>query len=881
MDRSVQQPDLQRLRVVIRGAVQGVGFRPFVYRLATEMQLPGWVINNSQGVFIEVEGAKPRLDEFLLRVSREAPPRAFIQSLESSFLDPAGFTAFEIRHSEESGAKTVLVLPDLAACPDCLRDIRDPANRRYRYPFTNCTNCGPRFSIIEALPYDRPNTAMKIFPLCDECRAEYVNPLDRRFHAQPNACPKCGPHLELWDRAGAVLATHGDALLAAAEAIRRGQIVAVKGIGGFHLMADARNEEAVRTLRQRKHREEKPFALMYPSLELVKEHCEVSALEERLLLSPESPIVLLKKRGEEKRADEAGIFSSPHSSLLTPSVVLAPNPNLGVMLPYTPLHHVLMGELGFPVVATSGNLSDEPICIDEREALERLAGIADVYLVHNRPIVRHVDDSIVRVVLGRELALRRARGFAPLPVKVQNTEHRIQSTDGQPAVGRTTDDGVQSSIGNRQSAILAVGAHLKNAVAVTVGENAFVSQHIGDLETAQAFEAFRRVIADLTRLYELKPEVVACDLHPDYLSTQYARELVAGSGGAMRLVAVQHHYAHVMACMAENELQGRALGVSWDGTGYGLDGTIWGGEFLQVGRPGSDGAPFERFAHLRTFRLPGGDRAVKEPRRIAAGLLYEMFGDAAFERDDLAPIAALSRAERQVLRQMLHQGLNAPLTSSAGRLFDAVAALAGLRQKVNYEGQAAMELEFEAGRSGGRSDISLQAPSGLTSPRLELRQPPDLSIRREHTEDEKPADAPLPADQTYPFAIDDPPLSAGTSSAIGNRQSAIVNWEPMVRAIVDDVQRAVPVGVIAAKFHNTLAEMIVSVAQQAGERRVVLSGGCFQNRYLLERAVGRLREAGFQPYWHQRVPPNDGGIALGQAMAALCQLSPLNNDDSR
>ena len=430
---------LERLRVVIHGAVQGVGFRPFVYRLATELGLPGWVINSSQGVFIEVEGGRLKLDEFLRRVERERPPRSFIQSLESSFLDPAGYTTFEIRHSEESGVKTALVLPDLATCPDCLHDITNPADRHYLYPFTNCTNCGPRYSVIQELPYDRPNTSMRSFVMCDDCRAEYENPLDRRFHAQPVACPRCGPHLELWDGEGKVLSTHHDALLQAAEAIRRGQIVAVKGLGGFHLMVDARNDAAVHELRRRKHREEKPFALMFPNLEQVRSICDVSDLEERLLLSPESPIVLLHRLDSPSHPGSA----APRLAL---SIAPPPNPSLGVMLPYTPLHHLLMRELGFPIVATSGNLSDEPICIDEHEALERLRGIADLFLVHNRPIVRHVDDSIVRVVLGREMVLRRARGYAPLPVRMGAGERL-----GVPREGVHQRPDLQSLISNLNS----------------------------------------------------------------------------------------------------------------------------------------------------------------------------------------------------------------------------------------------------------------------------------------------------------------------------------------------------------------------------------------------------------------------------------------------
>ena len=844
-----------RLRVVIRGAVQGVGFRPFIYRLATEMGLTGWVINNAQGVFIEVDGSQAQLDAFLLRIEPEKPPHAVIQSLEASHLDAAGFTAFEIRHSEGAGDKTALVLPDLATCPDCRRDIFDPANRRYRYPFTNCTNCGPRFTIIEALPYDRPNTSMRIFPMCAACQAEYDNPLDRRFHAQPNACPVCGPHLALWDADGKTLSSREQALLSAAEAIRQGRIVAVKGLGGFHLMADARNDDAVRLLRRRKRREEKPFALMVPwahgpetlALRHVEALCHVSEIEARLLRSAESPIVLLRRR-----ADSAGALSE--------AVAPPPNPYLGVMLPYTPLHHLLMAELGFPIVATSGNVSDEPICIDERDALERLAGIADLFLVHNRPIVRHVDDSIVRVMGGREAVLRRARGYAPLPigssqrsvvssqmsvvssqmsvVSSQSADDRLAVTDSKEAIvnRQSPIQNPKSKIQNRRS-VLAVGAHLKNAVAISIGDNVFISQHIGDLETTQAYEAFCRVIDSLSALYEWRPDAVACDLHPDYLSTRFAETYAAQRG--LPLIRVQHHMAHVAACMAENDLAGPVLGVSWDGTGYGLDGTIWGGEFLRARSPAQeDGVElFTRVACLRPFRLPGGDLAIREPRRVAMGALFEMFGDAVCEMEDLAPVAAFAPGERALVRRMLAQGINAPVTTSAGRLFDAVASLAGLRQRLNYEGQAAMQLEFAIG---------------------DLR-----------------------TDESYPFSISDLGIAGfGLDAAQSNMQNPKskiqLDWVPLLRAVIDDgraLNRQSPtdprhLGALAARFHNTLVEMILAVARRVKEPRVVLTGGCFQNRYLLERAIQRLRDEGFRPYWHQRVPPNDGGIALGQVAVA-------------
>jgi hydrogenase maturation protein HypF len=751
------------MHITIRGAVQGVGFRPFVYRLASEMKLPGWVLNSPQGVFVEVEGEKPDLDSFLLRIQSEKPALSFIQSLEYFFLDPLHFSGFEIRHSEQTGTKSALILPDIATCGECLSEVLDCSNRRYRYPFTNCTHCGPRFTIIESLPYDRPNTSMKSFEMCRDCREEYENPNDRRFHAQPNACPVCGPHLQLWTTSGRVLSARHDAVMETAAAVREGKIIALKGLGGFHLIADARNPEAVERLRIRKHREEKPFALMYPSLADIRLDCSVSPLEARLLASSESPIVLLESKSRRS---------------ISPTVAPA-NPYLGAMLPYTPLHYLLMKELGFPVIATSGNLSDEPICIDEREALARLSGIADLFLVHNRPIVRHMDDSIVRVMLGREMVLRRARGYAPLPIRCEKSV----------------------------SDILAVGGHLKNTIALSVDRNVFISQHIGDLENQEASEAFQRVIESFRSLYRVDPVRVIADLHPDYLSTKYAREC------GIPLVSVQHHYAHVAACMAENQLDGTVLGISWDGTGYGLDGTVWGGEFLLT-----DETTFSRVASFRKFRLPGSAPAVKEPRRTALGLLYEIMGDSLFDQKDLLPVQAFSESELSVLEQMLHKGIHSPWTTSVGRLFDAVASISGLRQCIKFEGQAAMELEFAIGSES--------------------------------------------TDASYPFAIVERP---GAPDAI---PGMAIDWETSIRAILQDLRNLIPLACISKKFHNTLVEVIIAVARRVAEKRVVLTGGCFQNKVLLEGAVRRLEAEGFRPYWHQRVPPNDGGIALGQIFAA-------------
>ncbi len=741
-----------RQRVYVRGAVQGVGFRPAVYRIATDLGLSGWVINSPAGVEIDVEGPEDAVVRFVPTLLRQKPPRAIVQGLETKHLDPVGHHGFEVRETREQGAATTLVLPDIAVCDDCLRELFDPGDRRFGYPFINCTNCGPRFTIIESIPYDRARTTMARFVMCPACRAEYEDPRDRRFHAQPNACPECGPQLALWDSTGAVLATRAGALAAAAGAIRAGRIVAVKGIGGFHLMCDARNDTAVGELRRRKRREEKPFALMFPGLAAVRAACEVSGLEQQLLASPEAPIVLLRRCG----------------GALSPR--LAPgNPYLGVLLPYAPLHHLLMRDLGFPVVATSGNLSDEPIVTDEHDALDRLSGIADAFLVHDRPIARYADDSIVRIVAGRPMLLRRARGYAPLPL---------------------------ATTGSRES-ILAVGAHLKSTIGFTVDGQLLLSHHIGDLETPQALAGFHEVAARLPGLYGFTPTTIASDLHPDYASTQFAESLPG------RHLGVQHHAAHVFACMADNELTGEVLGVSWDGTGLGEDGTIWGGEFLRV----REGA-FRRVAHLRTFPLAGGDSAAREPRRSALGLLREIEGDAVFARADLGARLGFDAAELKGLRTMFATGTGVTRTSSAGRLFDGVAALAGLRRRAAFEGQAAMELEFAA-----------MGPS---------------------------------EEGAYPFVLD----------------GETVDWAPMVDAIEQEGRSGNGAARLARRFHDTLAEMIVAVAKREGVPRVCLTGGCFQNLVLAEETIERLRENGLTPYWHQRVPPNDGGIALGQLVAA-------------
>jgi len=750
---------IERLHVVLHGAVQGVGFRPAVYRLAEKLRLAGWVRNSGAGLEIEVEGGREQLDHFLYKLKAERPRAAVVTTEEVSRMAPSGSVWFEILPSDETAPKTAAVLPDLATCSECLRELLDPADRRFGYAFTNCTRCGPRYSIVIDIPYDRRNTTMRDFVLCPECRREYGSPKDRRFHAQPNACAACGPRL--WLKPGQ--AQGSAAISAAAEALARGEVVALKGIGGFQLLVDARNRAAVTRLRERKHREHKPLALLMPSLSWVRQNCIVSAAEEEMLVSTAAPIVLLRRKGECDIAPE----------------VAKSSPYLGVMLPYSPLHHLLMADFPFPVVATSGNLSNEPIAFENDEAAERLRDIADIFALHNRPVARPCDDSVAQLSCGRPQVLRRARGYAPLAVDTL--------MDLPP--------------------VLAVGGHLKNTVAIALGRQVFLSQHLGDLDSIESHRAFARAIEDLCRLYRFEPKLVACDLHPDYASTRWA--LLSG----LPAVQVQHHHAHAMACLAENKIAPPALAVTWDGTGYGLDGTIWGGEFL-----GLSDVSFVRVAHFRTFRLPGGEKAIREPRRSAVGLLYEIFGDDAFAMDDLSPVKSFTAPERELLRQMLRKGINAPVTSSAGRIFDALAALTGVRQITGFEGESAMELEF--------------ALDGLTT------------------------------GESYSLAFNE------RDSGTDRQTSFVIDWQPLVLEIIQDLASGVPIANISAKFHNTMVESIIAVARRRNQDVVALSGGCFQNRYLTERAVKRLREEGFSPCWHQRIPPNDGGIALGQAVIA-------------
>jgi hydrogenase maturation protein HypF len=753
--------DARRLRLDLRGFVQGVGFRPFVYRLAGDEGLGGFVRNTGDGVTIEVEGPQSSLRRFLARLDSELPPQAVIHERKSTPLAPCGDSGFAVSPSADGGAHSALAMPDLAICEACLREIFDPADRRYRYPFTTCMHCGPRFSILRALPYDRERTAMQRFALCDACRAEYESPASRRFHAESIACPDCGPQLALWDGEGCVPSRKDTALLDAADALRRGAILALKGLGGFQLLVDASDADAVARLRTRKRRPRKPFALMAPSLASAEIIAELSDVERALLVSREAPIVLLRARRDVS---------------LAPGIAPG-NPNLGIMLPTTPLHHLLLREFGRPVVATSGNVGGEPIAVDEHEAVLRLGGIADMYLVHDRPILHAVDDSVVRMIAGQAVVLRRARGYVP-------------ATIDYPGVKRP---------------VLALGGQQKNAVAIGHGGKIVLGPHIGDLSTLQAREACDRSAAQLCALHGVSPSAVACDAHPDYYTSR------AAARHGLAVARVPHHLAHVLSCMADTGIEAPVLGIAWDGTGYGGDGTVWGGEFLLVRQD-----CYQRLAHFLPFPLPGGEAAVREPRRAAFGIRHALYGDTLSAEPDSTATGQYSPKEREMLRTMLRRRLNSPLTSSVGRLFDAAASLLDLMQTASFEGEAAMAVEFAAERA--------------------------------------PCTAPLPA--PWLVAADD---------------RLVLDWRPTLSALIRGVADGMKAEALAAGLHEALARAIVAVAERAGIADVVLTGGCFQNARLTECAVRELRAAGFRPSWHRRIPPNDGGLAAGQVVfAASC-----------
>jgi hydrogenase maturation protein HypF len=757
---------LTRTRVRVEGIVQGVGFRPFVHALAGRLGLAGLVGNDAGGVFVEVEGAAETVERFLEALATEAPPLAVIERVTATPLPPTGIRGFAIAPSEAGGERQTLVSPDTATCEDCLRELADPADRRYRYPFVNCTNCGPRFTIVRDVPYDRPATTMAGFQMCADCAREYHDPADRRFHAQPVCCPACGPALALLGRDGR--AAPGEPLAEAAARLREGAVVAVKGLGGYHLAADAASEPAVAALRARKHREDKPFAVMVADLDTARALGQVDPAEAAMLTSPRRPIVLLRRR-------------PPGSGAAVAASVAPGNRSLGVMLPYTPLHHLLLAEVGRPIVLTSGNVSDEPIAYLDDEARERLGGIADWFLTHDRPIHVRADDSVVRAFGGRELPLRRSRGFAPQPLGLPWPFPRH---------------------------VLACGAELKHTFCLAKGGHAFLSHHIGDLENYETYRSFTEGVEHFRRLFAVEPVVVAHDLHPEYLSTKYALEL-EGVG----LEGVQHHHAHVAACLADNGEPGPVLGVAFDGLGYGPDGTIWGGELLVA-----DLESFRRVGHLELVPMPGGTAAIKEPWRMAAAWL-----DAAFEGrvPQRLNVVGRNRARWERVVALARSGTASPATSSAGRLFDAVAAILGVRDTINYEGQAAVELE-------------------------QLADPSETAA--------------------YRVRITGPDVDGGLLRLGGT---------DLVRAVVSDVTAGVAAPLVAARFHNGLAGATVAACQQlrdtTGLGTVALSGGVFQNMLLLERTVAALEQEGFRVLVHSRVPPNDGGISLGQAAVAAAR----------
>ena len=735
-----------RLRVRVQGLVQGVGFRPFVWRSATALGLSGWVGNDASGVVMEVEGTSPAVSEFLEQL-RSPPPLARVDDVVSEPLPVLGGAGFEVRASDAAGARRALVAPDAATCTDCLAELHDPRDRRFGYPFLNCTSCGPRYTIVESVPYDRARTTMAPFVMCADCAREYDDPGDRRFHAEPVACPACGPRLTGLDVAGA------------AARLRAGEVVAVKGLGGFHLAADAGSEEAVGALRARKHREDRPFALMVGDVAAAEALCDVEHEELALLTSAARPVVLMRRRDP---------------STVAPSVAPG-SPLLGVMLPYTPLHHLLLEAVGRPLVMTSGNLSDEPIAFRDEDAAERLAGLADATLGHDRVIRTRVDDSVVKVVAGRPVPIRRSRGYVPHPLVLP----------------------VSSPV-----PVLACGAALKSTFCVVRGSEAFVSHHVGDLDDPVTRESYLDGIAHLTALLDVEPQVLAHDLHPDYPSTQYALDR-----DEVERVGVQHHHAHIASCLADNAFAGPVIGVAFDGLGLGPDGTAWGGEFLVAAL-----SDYERVAHLETVRMPGGDAATRQPWRMAAAHLH-----VAYDGDPPAGLAVRRRHRGQwdPVLSLVRSGVSAPLTSSAGRLFDAVSALLGVRDEVSYEGQAAVELEHLAD-PGERGTYAVPVAEGVAQ------------------------------------------VSA------------------LVRAVTEDLLGGVAPARIATRFHHALADLVTAVCTQLREERglstVALSGGVFQNSLLLAGCLDRLQDQGFDVLTHRDVPCNDGGISLGQAAVAAALL---------
>ena len=769
---------LLRVIVNITGSVQGVGFRPFLYRLALCHGVRGKVANDPAGVLLEVEGKGSTVEAFLHDVLQKRPPLAVITGMSRQEAPPLGYSAFVITKSRLDGHRTALIAPDVAVCVDCLREMYDPKDRRYRYPFINCTNCGPRYTIIRELPYDRFKTSMACFTMCPTCQAEYDDPANRRFHAQPNACPNCGPRVWLTTDGQSTEQVAASAIEACAGLLRQGAIAAIKGLGGFHLACDATNAKAVVTLRRRKHREERPLALMVPDLDAAQRLCLLSREAVELLTGPERPIVLAERR-----------TNVPVAAGIAPGLR-----ELGLMLPYTPLHHLLLhGPSGRPrfdaLVMTSGNCRQEPIALGNREALERLGGLADAFLLHDRDIHMRCDDTVARPEAARTCFLRRSRGYVPVPV----------------------------FLGFDVANVLAVGGHFKSTIALSRQQTVFLSQHIGDLENLQTLEFFRQSVRHLKAVLDIHPQVIAHDLHPDYLSTRLALEVED-----VPKIGVQHHHAHIAAVMAEHGLHGPVIGIALDGTGYGLEGHLWGGEILIA-----DHRNFRRAAHLAEVRLPGGEQAVREPWRMALAYLDAVFGSALWDLP-IPWLRELDRARAELLLRAARKGINSPPTSSCGRLFDAIAALAGGRRTVSFEGQAAMELEGVLARTGNGDG--------------------------------------------YPVEID------SESSPL------LLQSAPIVRGVVEDVCNGTTIDIISARFHHTLVELLAEACSQlaraSGLGQVVLSGGCFQNRYLSERLSGVLEQRGLRVYQHQQTPANDGGLALGQVVVASARFAEGNQTRS-
>jgi len=753
---------IQARKVCVRGVVQGVGFRPLVYQLALRNNLKGHVFNTSGDVTITVEGLSGDMESFINQLRANPPPQSRIESIDIEEQPVEGFQGFEIRESRIRKDEYQLVSPDIATCRFCLSEIFNESERRYQYPFTNCTNCGPRFTIIEDMPYDRGNTTMRRFTMCPECSREYNDTDNRRFHAQPNACPICGPALKIIDPSGNDVT--GDPLAIAADLLKQGRILAIKGLGGFLLACDATDDRAVDLLRKRKKRGFKPFAVMVSGIEEAKRYCDISREEEGLLTSPQSPVVLLKNRAS----------SNGMSFLVAPNTIY-----IGIMLPYTPLHHLLLEKTARPLVMTSGNISEEPIAAGNEEALKRLSGIADYFLIHNRDICSRYDDSVAMVVNHKARIVRRARGFAPYPIHLTYIS----------------------------ASILACGAEVKNSFCLTRETHAFLSQHIGDLENLETLEHFEDTIRLYKTLFHIEPEIIAHDMHPDYLSTRYALDFAKTNG--LRCVPVQHHHAHIVSCMADNGVTEPVIGVAFDGTGYGEDGAIWGGEFLLA-----DYSGFKRLAHFEYVPLPGGKAAIERPYRMALSYLFKIFGDDTFSLD-LPFLKNADRDEMDLIRTQIKRRINAPYTSSCGRLFDAVSALLNIRRESDYEGQAAVELEAVA----------------------------DISV-----------------DKGYPFEI------------MEEKGIRVVSFDGTVKAIVEDIAGGIPASEISGRFHATIADVILTVCRGLVEEtkieKVALSGGVFQNRLLVERTIKRLESGGITVLTHHDVPANDGGIALGQAVIA-------------